>query len=68
MFLTENISTTKHGMKKGRREGGRERTKEQMKEAHLYTYMLHILRYMNVPKTGFCPKFSVWEGEQYVTV
>jgi len=52
-------------MKKGGREGGR---KEQMKEDHLYTYMLHILRYINLPKTSFCPKFSVWEGEQCVTV
>jgi len=49
MFLTENISTTKHGMKKGRREGWREGRKEQMIETHLYTYMLHILRYINLP-------------------
>jgi len=55
-------------MKKGRWEGGREGRKEQMKEAHLYTYMLHILRYINLHKTSFCPRFSVWEGKQYMTV
>jgi len=30
--------------------------------------MLHILRYINLPKTSFCPQFSIWEGKQYVTV
>jgi len=36
MFLTENISTTKHGMKKGRREGREERTHERSPFIHIY--------------------------------
>jgi hypothetical protein len=42
MLLIENISTHQAGNK----EGGREGRKEQMKEAHLYTHMLHMLRYI----------------------
>jgi hypothetical protein len=67
MFLIDNISTHQAGNEE-RKEGGRKKRKEQMKEAHLYTYMLRILRYINLPNISFCPKFSVWEGKQYVTV
>jgi len=56
----------KKGMAEGGREGRMERTNERSPFIHIY--MLHILRNINLPKTSFCPKFSVWEEKQYVTV